>query len=79
MEGMQQLPSRRVGMCYAALNAARLPRQNKVRELGAGYIFNESERFNLTLVRELYSNRDTSFRESTKVNIIGQVVRFTAK
>ncbi|MCD7455261.1 hypothetical protein HAX54_027564, partial [Datura stramonium] len=28
----------------------------KIRELGAGYIFNEPERCNLTLVTEFYAN-----------------------
>ncbi|MCE3050359.1 hypothetical protein HAX54_047051, partial [Datura stramonium] len=46
----------------------------KIRELGAGYIFNEPERCNLTLVREFYANWDTSFGESTKVKVKGQVV-----
>ncbi|MCD7453323.1 hypothetical protein HAX54_020565, partial [Datura stramonium] len=40
--------------------------RKKICELGAGYIFNEPERCNLTLVREFYANWDTSFRESTK-------------
>ncbi|MCD7469734.1 hypothetical protein HAX54_008910, partial [Datura stramonium] len=53
--------------------------QDKIYELGAGYIFNESKRFNLTLAREFYANWDTSFRESTKVKIRGLVVRSTAK
>ncbi|MCD7464852.1 hypothetical protein HAX54_053510, partial [Datura stramonium] len=39
---------------------------DKIRELGAGHIFNEPERCNLTLVRKFYTNWDTSFRESTK-------------
>ncbi|MCE3214652.1 hypothetical protein HAX54_052973, partial [Datura stramonium] len=39
---------------------------DKIRELGVGYIFNELNRCNLTLVREFYANWDTSFRESTK-------------
>ncbi|MCE0482231.1 hypothetical protein HAX54_040746, partial [Datura stramonium] len=39
---------------------------DKICELGAGYIFNEPERCNLTLVREFYVNWDTSFKESTK-------------
>ncbi|MCE2055625.1 hypothetical protein HAX54_043046, partial [Datura stramonium] len=51
----------------------------KIRELGASYIFNEPERCNLTLVREFYTNWDTSFGESTMVQIRGQVVRFTTK
>ncbi|MCD7453958.1 hypothetical protein HAX54_022770 [Datura stramonium] len=41
--------------------------RDKIRELGAGYIFNESKRCNLTSVREFYTNWDNSFRESTKV------------
>ncbi|MCD7470843.1 hypothetical protein HAX54_011006 [Datura stramonium] len=36
--------------------------RHKIHELGAGYIFNEPERCNLTLVREFYANWDTSFR-----------------
>ncbi|MCD7456280.1 hypothetical protein HAX54_031117, partial [Datura stramonium] len=40
--------------------------REKIPELGAGYIFNKSERCNLTLVREFYENCDTSFGESTK-------------
>ncbi|MCE2055168.1 hypothetical protein HAX54_042091, partial [Datura stramonium] len=52
--------------------------QEKIRELGAGYVFNEPERCNLTLVREFYANWDASFEKSTKVNIRGQVVRFMA-
>ncbi|MCD7467817.1 hypothetical protein HAX54_005459, partial [Datura stramonium] len=39
---------------------------DKIRELGVGYIFNEPERYNLTLVRNFYTNWDTSFGESTK-------------
>ncbi|MCD7450061.1 hypothetical protein HAX54_003276, partial [Datura stramonium] len=46
--------------------------RNKVRELGIRYIFTELEECNLTLVREFYANRDTSFRESSKVKIWGQ-------
>ncbi|MCE2055153.1 hypothetical protein HAX54_042069, partial [Datura stramonium] len=53
--------------------------RDKIRELGAGYIFNEQERRNLILVREFYTSWDTSFGESTKIKIRGQVVRFTAK
>ncbi|MCD7448413.1 hypothetical protein HAX54_041904, partial [Datura stramonium] len=30
--------------------------QDKIRELGASYIFNKPERCNLTLVREFYAN-----------------------
>ncbi|MCE3049572.1 hypothetical protein HAX54_045183, partial [Datura stramonium] len=41
--------------------------EDKIRKLGAGYVFNELERCNLTLVREFYTNWDTSFRERTKV------------
>ncbi|MCE0482040.1 hypothetical protein HAX54_040374, partial [Datura stramonium] len=37
--------------------------REKIREFGAGYIFNEPERCNLTFVREFYANWDTSFRE----------------
>ncbi|MCD9644162.1 hypothetical protein HAX54_032179 [Datura stramonium] len=48
--------------------------QEKICELGAGYIFTKLERCNLTLVRELYANWDTLFGESTKVKIRGQVV-----
>ncbi|MCD7470895.1 hypothetical protein HAX54_011097 [Datura stramonium] len=43
--------------------------RDKVRELGLGYIFAESEECNLNLVREFYANRDTSFAESTKVKL----------
>ncbi|MCD7466695.1 hypothetical protein HAX54_003637 [Datura stramonium] len=39
----------------------------------------EQKRCNVTLVREFYENWDTSFEERTKLNIRGQVVRFTAK
>ncbi|MCE3215390.1 hypothetical protein HAX54_002255, partial [Datura stramonium] len=39
---------------------------DKIHELGVGYIFNDPKRCNLTLVREFYTNWDTSFRESTK-------------
>ncbi|MCE0481133.1 hypothetical protein HAX54_038598 [Datura stramonium] len=48
--------------------------RDKIRELGAGYITNEPERCNLTLVREFYTNWDTSLGERTKVKIRGQVV-----
>ncbi|MCD7463138.1 hypothetical protein HAX54_050028, partial [Datura stramonium] len=44
-----------------------------------GYIVSEPEECNLTLVREFYANWDTSFKESTKVKIRGQVVHFTSK
>ncbi|MCD7468508.1 hypothetical protein HAX54_006786 [Datura stramonium] len=47
---------------------------NKVREQGLGYIFSELEECNLTLVRKFYANWDTSFGESTKVKIRGQIV-----
>ncbi|MCD7473593.1 hypothetical protein HAX54_015534, partial [Datura stramonium] len=40
--------------------------REKIRELGVGYIFNELERCNLTLLRKFYANWDTSFGESTK-------------
>ncbi|MCD7471542.1 hypothetical protein HAX54_012035, partial [Datura stramonium] len=40
--------------------------RDKIHELGADYIFNEPERCNLTLVREFYTNWETSFEESTK-------------
>ncbi|MCD9644813.1 hypothetical protein HAX54_033262, partial [Datura stramonium] len=40
--------------------------RNKIRQLGADYIFNEPERLNLTLAREFYANWDTSFGKSTK-------------
>ncbi|MCE3215660.1 hypothetical protein HAX54_003145, partial [Datura stramonium] len=53
--------------------------RDKVRKLGLGYIFVESEECNLTLVSEFYANWDTSFGESTKVKIRGQVVHFTFK
>ncbi|MCE3215868.1 hypothetical protein HAX54_003853, partial [Datura stramonium] len=53
--------------------------RDKIRELGAGYIFNESKRCNLTLLREFYANWDSLFEESTKINIRGQVVQFKAK
>ncbi|MCD7452524.1 hypothetical protein HAX54_017279, partial [Datura stramonium] len=39
---------------------------DKIRELGAGFIFNESERCNFTLAREFYANWDTSFGERNK-------------
>ncbi|MCD9642229.1 hypothetical protein HAX54_028920, partial [Datura stramonium] len=52
---------------------------DNTRELGAGYIFNEPESCNLTLVREFYANWNTSFRERTKIKIKSHVVRFTAK
>ncbi|MCD9644764.1 hypothetical protein HAX54_033196, partial [Datura stramonium] len=53
--------------------------QEEMCELGAGYIFNELERCNLNLVREFYTNWNTSFGESTKVKIRGKVVRFMGK
>ncbi|MCD7462324.1 hypothetical protein HAX54_048256, partial [Datura stramonium] len=40
--------------------------REKLRELGVGYIFDEPEECNLTLVREFYTNWDISFRESTQ-------------
>ncbi|MCD9641703.1 hypothetical protein HAX54_028091, partial [Datura stramonium] len=52
--------------------------RDKIRELGAGYIFNEPERCNLTLLREFYANWDSLFEESTKINI-EVVVQFKAK
>ncbi|MCE3049884.1 hypothetical protein HAX54_046059, partial [Datura stramonium] len=39
---------------------------DKIHELGVCYIFNESEKCHLTLVREFYENWDTSFGERTK-------------
>ncbi|MCD7455739.1 hypothetical protein HAX54_029383 [Datura stramonium] len=47
--------------------------QDKPRELVVGYIFAKPGEWNLTLVKEFYSNWDTSFRESTKVKIRGQM------
>ncbi|MCD9640330.1 hypothetical protein HAX54_025606, partial [Datura stramonium] len=41
-------------------------------ELRAGYILNEPERCNLTLLKEFYANWETSFEKSTKVKIRGQ-------
>ncbi|MCD7458348.1 hypothetical protein HAX54_037982, partial [Datura stramonium] len=52
---------------------------DKVRELGLCYIFVDPEKCNVTLVREFYANWNISFRESTKVKIWGQVVRFMYK
>ncbi|MCD9642327.1 hypothetical protein HAX54_029038 [Datura stramonium] len=40
--------------------------KDKLRELGVGYIFAEIEECNFTLMREFYTNWDTSFGESTK-------------
>ncbi|MCD9641854.1 hypothetical protein HAX54_028311 [Datura stramonium] len=50
-----------------------------VRELGLGYVFAEPGECNLTLVREFYVNWSTSYRESTKIKVRGQVVHFTAR
>ncbi|MCD9640903.1 hypothetical protein HAX54_026638, partial [Datura stramonium] len=46
--------------------------RDKIHELGAGFIFNEMERCNLTLVRQFYANWDTSSGESTKVKMKDQ-------
>ncbi|MCD7473385.1 hypothetical protein HAX54_015217, partial [Datura stramonium] len=53
--------------------------QDKLYKLGVGYIFAEPKECKLTLVREFCAKWDTSFGEITKVNIQGQVVRFTYK
>ncbi|MCE3050313.1 hypothetical protein HAX54_046884 [Datura stramonium] len=45
--------------------------QDKVRELGLGYIFAKPEECNLTLVRKFYANWDTSFWERNEVKIRG--------
>ncbi|MCD9642758.1 hypothetical protein HAX54_029702, partial [Datura stramonium] len=50
-----------------------------IRELGLGYVFVEPEECTLTLVRKFYDKWDTSFGESTKVKIKGQVVRISAR
>ncbi|MCD7457476.1 hypothetical protein HAX54_035162 [Datura stramonium] len=47
--------------------------RDKIHELGAGSIFNEPERCNLTLVRNSTQIR-TPHSESTRVKIKGQVV-----
>ncbi|MCD7447527.1 hypothetical protein HAX54_031023 [Datura stramonium] len=48
--------------------------RDKVRELGLGYIFAEPKESNLTLVRKVYENWDTSFGKSNEVKIWGQIV-----
>ncbi|MCE3050482.1 hypothetical protein HAX54_047322 [Datura stramonium] len=48
--------------------------RDRVRKLGLGFIFVEPKERNLTLVREFYAKWDTSFGESNKVKICGQVV-----
>ncbi|MCE5165882.1 hypothetical protein HAX54_012838 [Datura stramonium] len=48
--------------------------RDKLYELGVGYIFAELDECNLTLVREFYSNWDTSFGESTEVKITAKSV-----
>ncbi|MCE2055061.1 hypothetical protein HAX54_041871, partial [Datura stramonium] len=53
--------------------------RDTIRELGLGYVFAEPEECNLTFMRELYANWDTSFGEITKLKIRGQVVRFSAR
>ncbi|MCE2056169.1 hypothetical protein HAX54_044145, partial [Datura stramonium] len=63
-------PTRRFGEKAGCLALDFPAIRNKIRELEMGYIFNESERCNLTLVREFYTNWDTSFGESTKLKII---------
>ncbi|MCD7469290.1 hypothetical protein HAX54_008221, partial [Datura stramonium] len=50
-----------------------------ILELGLGYVFAELEECSLTLMREFYSNWDTSFGERKKVKIQGQVVLFSAR
>ncbi|MCD7470506.1 hypothetical protein HAX54_010431 [Datura stramonium] len=50
-----------------------------IRVLGLVYVFAELEECNLTLVKEFYTNWNTSHRESTKNKVQGQVVRFTAR
>lgn len=51
----------------------------QIRSAKLGYVFAELEECNLTFVREFYANWDTSFGESTKVKIRGQVVNFIAR
>ncbi|MCD7470005.1 hypothetical protein HAX54_009513 [Datura stramonium] len=53
--------------------------QDKFRELGLGYISAGQEECNLSLEREFYANWDTSFGESNKLKIQGQVFHFTYK
>ncbi|MCD7469883.1 hypothetical protein HAX54_009295, partial [Datura stramonium] len=53
--------------------------RDKIHDFGVGYIIAEPKECNVTLVREFYANWDTSFGESTKVKIKGQLVRFTYK
>ncbi|MCE3215480.1 hypothetical protein HAX54_002554 [Datura stramonium] len=66
-------PARRFGAKMKDRLALEFPAiQDKIRELGVGYIFNKPERCNLALVREFYANWDTSFGGSTKVKIRGQ-------
>ncbi|MCD9639402.1 hypothetical protein HAX54_023914, partial [Datura stramonium] len=45
---------------------------DKVHEFGLGYICVDPEECNLTLVKEFYTNWNTSFGESNKVRIRGQ-------
>ncbi|MCD7473429.1 hypothetical protein HAX54_015296, partial [Datura stramonium] len=49
-----------------------------IHVLRLGYVFLEPKECSLTLVREFYANWDTSFGESTKFKIWGQVVCFSA-
>ncbi|MCD7458529.1 hypothetical protein HAX54_038500, partial [Datura stramonium] len=65
---------------YYGLLALEFPTiRDKVRQLGLGYIFLEPEECNLTLVREIYANCDTSFGERNEVIIQVPVDRFTTK
>ncbi|MCD7448019.1 hypothetical protein HAX54_036839, partial [Datura stramonium] len=70
--GEKSLKSGRPGKTYASSSTPkegpirRFSAKEKIRELGATYIFNETERCNHTLVRKFYANWDTSFGESTK-------------
>ncbi|MCD7473348.1 hypothetical protein HAX54_015143, partial [Datura stramonium] len=42
-----------------------------IHRLGLGNIFVEPEECNLTLVREFYANRNTTYGKSTKVKLRG--------
>ncbi|MCD9643254.1 hypothetical protein HAX54_030552, partial [Datura stramonium] len=69
---------RKTGLLRDAFHLSAPTICDTIFELGLGYVLVEPEECNLTLVREFYTNLDTSFGESTKVKIRGQMVHFSA-
>ncbi|MCE0482520.1 hypothetical protein HAX54_041331, partial [Datura stramonium] len=70
---------RETRLMRVTFHLSSLPSATLFHNLGLGYVFAKLEDCNLTLVREFYADWDTSFGESTKIKIRGQVVCFNAR